>query len=57
MKFTYSCSTCDEDLEVYETDIMTVCKCCGKWWRIDNDAEFVNGMWRNLTTLKDITPS
>jgi hypothetical protein len=41
----------------YATVVENICQCpeCEKKFTIDWDAEYVNGMWRNLSKLHEIT--
>lgn len=48
----YECPCCNNDVKVEEDDKFIFCSNCGKELLICNDAEFVNGMWIDLTTLK-----
>jgi hypothetical protein len=47
----YDCPKCGDPVEVGDNDIYWVCKGCCNEGRIDRDAEFVDGMWKDLTSL------
>lgn len=50
--FTYSCPVCGDDISVLEDQKECDCPSCHSGaFRINWDAEFVDGMWRDLTSL------
>jgi Zn finger protein HypA/HybF involved in hydrogenase expression len=52
----YDCPKCDEPIKVRENDFFVVCPQCRTEWRVDVDAEFVDGHWRDLTRLIPSNP-
>jgi hypothetical protein len=48
---TRFCQTCDEELVIHPDDREIKCRNCMAIYRVDPDAEFVNGSWRDLTQL------
>jgi hypothetical protein len=55
MNPTYSCPECDSDIECAENAKTVTCRDCKTQYRIDYDAEFDHGQWRNLTSLTKMT--
>ena len=48
----YECPNCFEYIEVPDHETEAVhCKHCDFNIQVDRDGEFVDGMWRDLTTL------
>ena len=48
----YDCPVCRESIEVPDHETEAVhCNACDHNARVNRDAEFVDGMWRDLTTL------
>lgn len=50
----YSCPQCHDDLPVGDGDVTANCQNCRKTFAVDRDAEFRDGMWRDLTTLRPV---
>ena len=50
---TYECPKCGEDVAVDSVND-TECPECHAKLRVNPDAEFVNGLWYDLTTLSEI---
>jgi DNA-directed RNA polymerase subunit RPC12/RpoP len=48
----FECPMCGRDINIEGEDKETFCQNCECRFLVCNDAEFVNGMWRDLTTLK-----
>lgn len=51
---TIFCPICGEELTVPFNAAWLNCDDCKARWKLNHDAEFVDGMWRNLTTLTRI---
>jgi len=45
------CLVCGEYIKIPDSSNNVVCQCCGTAFHVNHDAEFVNGMWRDLTIL------
>jgi DNA-directed RNA polymerase subunit RPC12/RpoP len=52
---TYECSECGEDVPVSQDDLnYTECPHCKTKFTINADAEFVDSMWQDRTTITKI---
>ena len=52
---TYNCPECGEEIVITQDSLTyTDCPTCKAKLSIDVDAEFVDGMWRDLTTLHKV---
>lgn len=47
----YPCPHCEDEIEVDGNETSRTCKSCGQIYHVNYDAEFVDGMWRDLTKL------
>lgn len=47
----YNCPNCEQEIEVLATDKEVECSRCDKVFIVDHDAEFENGVWKDLTSL------
>ena len=52
---TYSCPKCVDDITVEGEQLRTKCERCNTWFHVNDDYEHVDGMWRDRTTLDEIT--
>lgn len=50
----YPCPYCEDEIIVDGNDTEVTCKSCGINIRISYDAEFIDGVWKDLTTLKQL---
>lgn len=48
----FECPICGCDINVEGEAKQVSCSACESLFLVCNDAEFVDGMWRDLTTLK-----
>jgi DNA-directed RNA polymerase subunit RPC12/RpoP len=48
---TYECPGCEEEVKVGDSQLLIKCPMCNHDLIVCRDAEFVNGMWKDLTTL------
>jgi len=48
----YTCPHCFQDVAVGHAQYRLMCPECGAPLEVCRDAEFVRGMWRDLTTLR-----
>lgn len=53
---SYSCPNCEADITVDFGDKVCVCPECLRTFEICPDAEFLDGMWRDRSTLKEKQP-
>lgn len=51
MKMELSCPECDRDIELDYDYTKVTCPGCGALLKLDMDAEYVDGQWRNLSSL------
>lgn len=52
----YPCAYCQDEIEVDGNEREVICKSCGLLNRVNYDAEFIDGMWKDNTSLtKTIT--
>lgn len=51
MARTLYCPECDTQIEVENSELFVTCEECKTLWRVDYDADFVDGMWRDRTEL------
>ncbi len=52
MKTELTCPNCEHDVEVdYDITKEVTCVNCNTILKLENDAEFVDGSWRDLSTL------
>jgi len=49
----YPCPYCADEVIVDENDIDGSCLSCGTIYKVNRDAEFVDGVWRDLTNLSE----
>lgn len=49
----YPCPYCGDACEVDDNDIDGSCLSCGTIYKVNRDAEFVDGMWKDLTKLTE----
>jgi hypothetical protein len=54
MTYSKFCPECDENIEIPDFAIQVICPECQNEWYIDADGEFVDGMWRDRTTLVSV---
>lgn len=50
----YACPVCDDEFETDGNETIINCPSCGSHLKIDYDAEFIDGMWRDRTTIRHI---
>jgi hypothetical protein len=57
MIYLIDCPSCEHPITIpsdaTRNEPIHCLKCC-KYWRLNEDAEFVDGMWHNLTTLEPV---
>lgn len=51
MTLEYECPCCGAELKVEDGANSVYCKECGTSLRYNPDAEFIDGQWRDLSTL------
>ncbi len=51
MTQTYECPVCGEDVSVHPVVDKITCSHCQTWLAVNPDADYVNGIWRDCTTL------
>lgn len=50
---TFDCQKCGAEIEVDNTGMLPRCS-CGQAYRLNIDAEFVDGQWRNLSSIHPV---
>ena len=50
----YACPYCGDEVETLDNDTTVQCKSCGTESRVDRDAEQIDGVWKDLTTLTEL---
>ncbi len=50
----YSCPSCHESIRVSFAAELVRCE-CGAWLEVHRDADYVNGIWQDLTKLVERT--
>lgn len=53
---TYDCPKCGDAVQFPPEDTRGQCLGCKREWRLNPDAEFTDGLWKDLTTLTEIEP-
>lgn len=51
MTLSRSCPKCDHEILFHMNAPTTQCQNCGASFKVENDADFVDGSWRDLTSL------
>ena len=49
------CKKCGENIVIPSDATGVRCESCGQAYQVDADAEFSDGTWKNLTSIKQIT--
>lgn len=52
----YDCPGCGDSLTFKDSGDHIYCRHCQRHYGLDPDAEFVDGMWRDLTTVREHIP-
>ena len=52
MSTEYCCPCCYSDVTVGETEAFVRCPACKTLLEVNRDADFKDGLWRDLTTLR-----
>ena len=47
----YPCPYCEDEVEIDGNELSGTCKSCGMPYKVDYDAEFIDGRWRDNTHL------
>lgn len=50
---TFECPDCGAEIQADTNDDNNLCKCdlCSREYKVNYDAEFIDGMWRNNNSL------
>jgi phage FluMu protein Com len=48
---TFECLECGEAIKTADNQTRVHCPRCNTYFQVNYDAEFVNGIWRNLSSL------
>jgi DNA-directed RNA polymerase subunit RPC12/RpoP len=51
MSKLYDCPQCGAEVEFTPEDGLKFCRDCGALLELDADAEFIDGMWRDLSKV------